>query len=113
MQKDHLVGGDGGGVQGPSNRFAEDSYRACLYGNATVQQQASAAAQIALLHGLKGELLLALEEGRRAIGDHSAPDDCYATGPMTGNGYRDLVECPACSFIAMLDNVTAKATGAA
>ena len=45
----------------------------------------------------------ALEEGRRAIGDHSAPHDCYATGPLTGDDYRDLVECPACSFIAMYD----------
>ena len=45
----------------------------------------------------------ALEEGRRAIGDHSAPDDCYATGPLTGDDYRDLVECPACSFIAVYE----------
>ena len=42
-----------------------------------------------------------LDEARRAIGDHIAPGDCYATGPLTGNSYRDLVECPACSFIAM------------
>jgi hypothetical protein len=49
------------------------------------------------------ELLDALHEGRRAIGDHSAPSDCYATGPMTGDLYRDLVQCPACSFIAMYD----------
>jgi hypothetical protein len=45
----------------------------------------------------------ALHEGKRAIGDHSAPDDCYATGPLTGNNYRDLVECPACSFIAVYE----------
>ena len=59
------------------------------------------------------ELLEALIEGRRAIGDHDAPNDCYATGPMTGNHYRDLVECPACSFIAMYDAAIAKATGGA
>ena len=45
----------------------------------------------------------ALKEGRRAIGDHNAPSDCYATGPLTGDPIRDLVQCPACSFIAMYD----------
>lgn len=54
------------------------------------------------------ELFAALEEGRRAIGDHWAPNDCYATGPCTGDPIRDLVECPACSFIAMYDEVKAR-----
>lgn len=45
----------------------------------------------------------ALHEGKRAIGDHSAPDDCYATGPLTGDYCRDLVECPACSFFAVYE----------
>ena len=44
-----------------------------------------------------------LEAGKRAIGDHYAPDDCYATGPLTGNKYLDLVQCPACAFIKMFD----------
>lgn len=52
---------------------------------------------------LRAQLVEALKEGRRAIGTHDAPHDCYATGPMTGNEYRDLVECPACSFIEMHD----------
>lgn len=56
-------------------------------------------------------LLAALHEGRRAIGDHFVPDHCYATGPMTGDPIRDLVECPACSFIAMYDRVVAKVEG--
>jgi len=43
------------------------------------------------------------EEMRRAIGDHFAPGYCYATGPMTGDAIRDLVECPACSAIAMYE----------
>lgn len=47
----------------------------------------------------------ALEEGRRAIGDHFAPNDCYATGPLTGNSIRDLIECPACSFIGKYEAV--------
>lgn len=59
------------------------------------------------------ELLAALEEGRRAIGEHSAPYDCYATGPITGDPFRDLVQRPACSFIAMYDDVIAKAKGGA
>lgn len=59
------------------------------------------------------ELLEALHEGRRAIGDHFAPNDCYATGPLTGDPIRDLVQCPACSFIAMYDAAIAKATGGA
>ena len=52
-------------------------------------------------------LVEALEEGLRAIGDHHAPGDCYATGPMTGDPFRDLVQCPACSFIAMCDDLLA------
>ena len=59
------------------------------------------------------ELLEALKEGRRAIGEHFAPNDCYATGPATGDAFRDLVQCPACSFIAMYDSAIAKATGGA
>ena len=55
------------------------------------------------------KLLAVLHEGRRAIGDHCAPNDCYATGPVTGDAYRDLVECPACSFIAMYDELLSAA----
>lgn len=55
------------------------------------------------------DLLAALEEGRRAIGEHHAPNDCYATGPMTGDAYRDLVECPACRFLEVYDAAIAKA----
>lgn len=44
---------------------------------------------------------------KRANGDHHAPDDCYATGPLTGDPIRDLVECPGCqlaSALAALDS---------
>jgi hypothetical protein len=41
-----------------------------------------------------------IDEYKRAIGDHYAPNDCYATGPVTGDPIRDLVECPACSALA-------------
>lgn len=51
---------------------------------------------------LRGELAKMRELAKRAIGDHFAPNDCYATGPLTGDRFRDLVECPACSLIAAL-----------
>lgn len=57
------------------------------------------------------ELLEALKEARRAIGEHFAPTDCYATGPATGDPIRDLVQCPACTAIAMHDRAIAKAQG--
>ena len=57
------------------------------------------------------EMLEALKIGRRAIGEHNAPSDCYATGPLTGNHYADLVQCPACLFIHMYDAAIAKAEG--
>lgn len=60
-------------------------------------------ARVAELQADSRRMKAALLEARRAIGDHHAPDDCYATGPMTGNPIRDLVECPACSAIAMFD----------
>ena len=67
-------------------------------------------ANIRQLAEQRAELLEALAEGRRAIGDHYAPNDCYATGPLTGDHFRDLVQCPACSFIAMHDAAIAMAT---
>ena len=48
-------------------------------------------------------LVEALHEARRARGEHIAPEHCYTTGPTTGDPYRDLVECPACSFITKYD----------
>jgi len=43
-----------------------------------------------------------IEAAARANGDHHAPHDCYATGPLTGDPYRDLVECPGCVLAATL-----------
>ncbi|MDM5117230.1 hypothetical protein [Aeromonas hydrophila] len=74
---------------------------------------AAVGTQLLELESQRDELLAALEEGRRAIGEHFAPNDCYATGPMTGDDFRDLVQCPACSFIAMYDEVITKAKGGA
>ena len=39
---------------------------------------------------------------KRANGDHTAPHDCYATGPSTGDDYLDLVSCPGCELAAAL-----------
>ena len=49
-----------------------------------------------------------IEKFSRAIGDHHAPNDCYATGPLTGNDFLDLVQCPACSAIASYEEALAK-----
>lgn len=72
------------------------------YGDANARLIAAAPEAVEVLH-----------EGRRAIGDHYAPSDCYATGPVTGDSYRDLVQCPACSFIRMYDAVMKKIGGEA
>ena len=46
---------------------------------------------------------------KRANGDHHAPDDCYATGPLTGDPFRDLVECPGCVLAATLASLAGAA----
>lgn len=44
---------------------------------------------------------------KRVVGDHNAPNDCYATGPLTGNLYEDLVSCPSCEAESLLAEVAA------
>jgi hypothetical protein len=91
-------------IHGPGGDIA---YAAHYSSNgSTAKQQANAR-----LIAAAPELLAVLHEGRRAIGDHFAPNDCYATGPMTGDAVYDLVMCPACSFIAKYDVVLAKLEG--
>jgi hypothetical protein len=46
--------------------------------------------------GLEATVNRLIEATERAIGEHNAPDDCYATGPHTGNPIADLIVCPAC-----------------
>lgn len=53
-----------------------------------------------------GELEKLMAAARRAIGDHHAPNDCYATGPLTGDAFLDLVQCPACAFLEQNEALT-------
>lgn len=48
---------------------------------------------------LNDELIKQLD---RVVGDHDAPRDCYATGPLTGDTIMDLVSCPSCEAIVLL-----------
>jgi hypothetical protein len=54
---------------------------------------------IVSLRARVAELEAQLVMADRAIGDHNAPTDCYATGPMTGDPIQDLVVCPACVYL--------------
>lgn len=63
-------------------------------GQAYIAEQAAIAAVAKLI-----------EAAKRANGDHSAPHDCYATGPLTGDPIRDLVSCPGCELAAALANI--------
>jgi len=60
-------------------------------------QMREAADEITRLRGL-------VDLATRAIGDHNAPGDCYATGPMTGDPIQDLVVCPACAYLYALNH---------
>lgn len=53
-----------------------------------------------------GELEELMAAARRAIGDHHAPNDCYATGPLTGDEFLDLAQCPACAFLEQHEAIT-------
>ncbi|MEF3068010.1 hypothetical protein [Pandoraea apista] len=72
------------------------------------------------------ELSDLVKEARKAMAEyledhpHSAPHDCYATGPVTGNAVHDLVRCPGCcahdaftSLVAKIDAALSKARGEA
>lgn len=61
--------------------------------------------KIANLESERSELIELIELMRLAIGEHNAPNDCYSTGPLSGNPVSDLVACPACSAIAKYDAV--------
>lgn len=57
----------------------------------------------ALREGLKR----VIEAAERSLGDHIAPHDCFATGPLTGNPIADLVACPGCGQLAEIEDARA------
>ena len=79
--------------------------------NALMAERAKLGAELATLRAENERLRSVLDEARRAIGEHFAPNDCYATGPATGDAFRDLIECPACSFILKYDATRAALKG--
>ena len=36
---------------------------------------------------------------------HTVPGDCFATGPLTGDPFEDLVICPGCRALEAVDKV--------
>ena len=52
----------------------------------------------------------ALKMAKEAL-QHDAPGDCWATGPLTGNPIADMVVCPGCVALNMIDNAFARAEG--
>jgi hypothetical protein len=46
-----------------------------------------------------------IEAAKLVNGDHVAPHDCYATGPLTGTAYLDPVRCPGCQLSAALSTI--------
>lgn len=57
------------------------------------------------LHVAKEAVDELIEAAKLVNGDHSAPHDCYATGPLTGDDYLDLVRCTGCQLAAALARV--------
>lgn len=78
---------------------------AVLARHASLADQVGCREQQAEAHAVFDAITKLIEAARRANGDHTAPHDCYATGPLTGDPYRDLVECPGCVLKAALANV--------
>jgi hypothetical protein len=74
----------------------EDAHRAVQLALAELTTRRARDAEVAAL----------VAAAKRANGDHSAPHDCYATGPLTGDDYLDLVSCPGCELIAALKPFT-------
>jgi len=64
-----------------------------------IPRHTSTAASEARIAELEGALGKVIEAAERALGDHCAPHDCYATGPLTGNPIADLIACPGCAQI--------------
>lgn len=55
------------------------------------------------LRAMVAELEKLKQAAIRVVGEHSSPNDCYATGPLTGDPFADFVECPSCTFLKLLE----------
>lgn len=42
------------------------------------------------------------------VGVHDAPNNCYSTGPMTGDPFYDLVRCPSCCALSLISEIENK-----
>ena len=65
--------------------------------------------QIANLKELLGEVREVLEFAKVGL-FHYVPEDCWSTGPLTGNPIDDLIACPGCRSLALIDVLLAKLT---
>jgi hypothetical protein len=70
----------------------------------TAEQITSYREQATKIEKQRDELLAAL---RDVIGSHFAPNDCYSTGPMMGNAVYDLVRCPSCCGLSLIEEIEA------
>lgn len=59
------------------------------------------------IHSFLDEAISALETSRKALG-HDVPEQCWATGPNTGDPFQDLIVCPGCAANSKIDTIIAK-----
>ena len=71
--------------------------------------RAKASEDMALIAAAPG-MFDALRLAREQLA-HNVPDDCWSTGPSTGDQFQDLVVCPGCAALAKIDAALAKALG--
>lgn len=76
----------------PGTEYSGAAYRACLHGRASPRQQQSAASQIILLNGIKGELLNTLRVTLCfGCGVRFGVEDKAARGCVTCAGPRRII----------------------
>ena len=88
---------------------AEKVNQLWLADNAALKKEESEdKAQLAAVKAEREELVEALKVARKEIA-HEVPYSCYATGPLTGDPFQDLVVCPGCAALKKIDVALAKA----
>lgn len=81
--------------------FADDLERQKLANQHLREGMQNLAATVVAAQERERQLREALHAARNVIGDHTAPGDCYSTGPVTGDFTSDLLVCPSCSFLRL------------